>query len=295
MRGNTRGVCPECGTVLRRDTRQLSDRERENANAVIDSLLQVRKGVCWSLVVWFGCVAVPYVGPLAWVVLALASCLRAVARWRLESTGFPDAWKGKGLVGSWWQLTVAETAIAVCCGAFTIVVSRSDIPPALVFMLLLARLVWLCLLTLNNLCALLVGLATIQKYGDAPAGKHYQFGPLVLLGAPILCLPHLVVVAGSSIGKAPVWLDVIVQFLFVMGCIFGITSVFMIYSILETATDAIHQSRIVKDPLPARRPVDVGPTSPTPRPAPRAAPDPPPQTDVGDVIPFADDPPSSTH
>ena len=295
LRATTGGVCPECGTrVQQRRSLGLSSSESDPTNSVIEALIQVRKGVCWSLLLWLGCVAVPVIGQLAWVALAIASGLRSVAHWRLVQTKYLSMFAQEPMLASWSRFAIAELAVAVCGGILTIVTSTRTNPMAILLILCILRIAWMGLVCVNNYSAVALGMATIRKFSPDPLPSHFRLAPIALFAAPILFLPFLITVAFAGPTQPPEWVATINVSFLVLGCLIGITSVIMAFSLLDLTADALHESRRPTEP---GSPGDQTPRIRTPEhraPKQPRIPDAPPSAGEGEVIPFAKEPPDRT-
>lgn len=288
LRATQAAICPECGTELGTEEFPRISERADSTDAIAESLDHLRTGVIWTLLIWLGCIAVPFVGQVAWVVLVLVSGWRALALHRLQATEFWQKLQSAIPKNSWQSLMWAELALAVLGGGATLVVSSAEVPPPLVVILSLLRVAWMGLVTVNNLFALNMAVAVVKRSDEAPLEPFFQAGPLVTLGAPLLFLPLLALEASQPFFKTfPQWIMISVGLVTVAGCVAGVVSIVMIHLALVRARDAATASPPPRRPSPQHGVRKVHPPPPIP--------DAPPLAGDGDVIPFAqepDDPPS---
>ena len=290
LRATKGEVCPECGCKINRRIHLQSSIDQNESQVVIDALGDFRKGVDWTLVAWLGCVAFPFVGQLAWVVLALVSGWRMIALGRLESSGFLDGFKQYKLIQAWPLYMKIELALAIFGALCTLVASMNDVPVVLFAALVLLRIAWLGLVSLNNFSAGVLGFQAVTKFeGEAPH-PAFRFLPLAIFGAPILSVPFFLQTIVAELVKIPGWVSTITNLLLVFACILGIASVILIHTVLEQASDAIYESKKKRSARQRKRAnVEIEDSAATAHLKQKIFPDPPPAPGDGDVIPFEND------
>ena len=237
---------------------------------------------------WLGCVAIPFVGQLAWVVLALVSGWRMIALGRLESSGFLDGFKQKKIIGAWPLYMKSELAFALFGALFTLVASMNEVPVVLFAALVLLRIVWLGLVSLNNFSAGTLAIEAAAKFEGEALHPTVRFLPLAIFGAPLLSIPFFLLAIIAELVKIPGWISTITNLLLVIACILGIASVILIHTVLEQASDAIYESNRKRSARPKKK-VEIADSSATAHLKQKIYPDPPPAAGDGEVIPFEDD------
>ncbi len=306
LRAATGEVCPECGCEITRRTYSRSSVEQDQSATAVEAFGETRKGVDWTLVVWLGCVAVPIVGQLAWVVLALVSGWRTLALRRLLKTQFLEGFKQHKFIAAWPSTMNAELGVALFGGLFTIVGSMNEMHPVVIAMLVLVRIAWLGLVSINNFSAATLALASSAKLGGDPPHPSFRYIHLAIFGAPILATPYFLLGVIDNVVKVPGWISTPLILFFVIACIFGIAGVIMIHTALEQASDALVESQRRHSRKAKRNGAGSGESSnqaakpnfkpnfkPNSKPYSKQEifPDPPPADGDGDVIPFEDDSP----
>lgn len=254
----------------------------------MDALADVRKGVDWTLVAWLGCIALPIAGQLAWVVLALVSGWRRIAFGRLTLTEFYVQFQKHKWGMRLPQSMKFELGIAILGGLFTVVASMNTMPPVLFALLVLIRLVWLGLMSLNNFSVAVLAMKASETLHGKPPHPAIQYLPLANFGAPILSVPFFLLSVIAEVVKIPGWINTLANLLLVIACILGIASVILIHTLLEQTIDAVGEDRR-KRAIKRKRKVEVAESPDTAHLKQKIFPDPPPMAGEGDVIPFEDD------
>lgn len=287
----TRGeVCPECGCEIKRQMHLQSAGRQDDSQDVIDALGDFRKGVDWTLVAWLGCVAIPFVGQLAWVVLAMVSGWRMIALGRLESSRFLDGFKQNKLIVAWPLYMKFELAVAIFGALFTIVASINEKSVVLLAILVLLRIAWLGLVSLNNFSAGTLGFQAVTKFEGQAPHPTFRFLPLAIFGAPILSIPFFLLGIVAELVKIPGWISTNTNLLLVFACILGIASVILIHTVIEQASDAIYESKKKRMAQSKKKiNIKIEDSKANVHLKQMIFPDPPPAPGDGDVIPFEDD------
>lgn len=239
LRGGSREICPECGLKIALHSGPRSS-VREDANAVIVQAIEgVQKGVWWSLILWLGCVALPLVGGLAWVALALISGWRTLALWRLQQTTFVSDLGSNPVVASWWILARTELAVAIIGGMMTAVASLNDVPWPFEILLSLFHIAWVGLVGYNNFAALTLATRARAQYGEGESESHMKFAPHAAVLAPLLFVPFFLLMTVNRFATVPGWIGATITMILVLGCIVGIAGVVMTRSALQDAGEAL--------------------------------------------------------
>jgi len=239
LRGGSREVCPECGEKIALSSgSKTSPSEDANSN-IIQALEGVQKGVGWSLILWFGCIAAPWIGGLAWVALALVSAWRTLALWKLRQTTFVNEFGPNAVLGQWWNLMRAELAVAIVGGLMTAVASLNDVPLPVQLLLSLTHIAWVGLVGYNNLAALTLATLARQRFGEGAVEAHMKFAPLAAIIAPLLWVPFFLLTMLNRFVTVPEWIGATITIILAVGCIAGIASVVMTRTALQDAGEAL--------------------------------------------------------
>ncbi|MSR69189.1 MAG: hypothetical protein EXS17_02445 [Phycisphaerales bacterium] len=255
-------------------------------SAAADGFVALRTSVLFSLLIWLGCVAVPMLGGVAWVFLMLATGWRAIGSYRLAQEKFIDQFEQPTYLRSFTPLVHAELAVGCAVAFLTLASSMSNFPIVAVVLLALGQVAWLLLISVNNFLTLEIARVVGRMCGTEPTTPLIRFAPLVIFGAPALFLPLLCIRLLNTLLPTPLpdEIGAGAALIVAVGCIAGAASVLLIQAELTNAHDALCESHRAPRVTPVHHP-------PVRR---MARQDEPPAPGSGDVIPFEDDPPSSS-
>ena len=285
LRGIQSDACPECGTPKRRSVFAPRWSAANLISREAELLSDLRVATLGTLILWGGLTYLPIVGQVGWVALAIVALWRLIVLDRLSRLSLEGDPRVSPVQGTLLRVAFAEAIVSGIGAALTFLASLVPADPATVVVLAVLRIVWV---SLDGLATFEIArfAASIVRQHDPRALPFWWAGAwLATLVAPVT----LSVVFGASIisviagGSMPQWVLTGLTLVALLGCVAGVAGVIACRRGLGIAAQMRIADSLVRDEAPTM------PRAPRQRPAPVREPGVP--SDLGDVIPFADDDP----
>ncbi|MSR28321.1 MAG: hypothetical protein EXS03_01940 [Phycisphaerales bacterium] len=283
LRGSRSGDCPECGTKRRKTSNPTPRDHLGGTYRAATTFSEVRAATIATLFVWGGCTLLPWIGSVAWVLLALAGLWRALALRRLWGSSTLETLLATPEVQTLRSSAWVEVGLGAVGSALTFHTSMGGAGIAEIIALLAGRLAWVSVVGVNTFLIARVGLRVTRSHQGEEPPPLWSLCLMGTLVAPVLMFGSLAaaMVSAFSAGQIDEWIVTTLQLVSLIGCAAGIVGITACAWALSAAGRAMARTHLEDEaPSPAkiRRPRSGEP--PVAR---------PPAISPPGVIPFADE------
>jgi len=280
IRGDT---CPECGSTVKAARVWRARTAREMVAREADLFNDLRYATLGTLSLWAGCTQVPWVGQVAWVLLAIMALWRVIALYRLREHLRSAPESALTIPPQLMTLASAECVVGAVGALVTFVVSTGATATPIVVVLTLLHIVLVCMDAASTFMLSRYA-ASVAQDGEEVMPSWWVPASLAMLGAPLTMVAGIAAesAAGLAAGAIPSWVIATVRLVSLLGCVAGIAGVVACVHALAAVARVRRAMGVERDDAPPdSRPMRRRSASP-----PKAQ-EPPPNLDG--VIPFAEE------